>query len=520
MRGKIRWFSEEQEGGFLLGDDGVDRFVDAEDVVDSTPPRSGDIVEFEHRDTPDGPRAVEVSIVSRSEGSGSPSYDQVTCGVCNQTMVPRYVPDSVYPSLGYFACIYCGSILMREQSSQSASRPRNRRIRNVILIGVVAIPVVVALIAVVLYLTRDTETETPAERHLRIGDEAMEHENYDRAIWAYTEFLNLSPDDATGYAKRGAAYYEIKEYNEAIEDYDRAIAIDQGDSDLYLGRGKALADSGFVNRGLEDLDLALTIDSDNAEAYRFRGAIHWYQGDDELAEADFTSAIQARPNFVDAHLSRGYVRLKILDFTGAVEDYSKVIEIDPNHPVGYAVRGEAYLAQMQYEKAILDFNRTIETAVSYWWNFLMRGRAYYGVGDLENAIKDFDKTLELDPCHIDHHLPMQAALQAYTELIELEPDNARAYLNRALVRAKMEQGTRSFFDFQHAIDRDPELGAAYYFRAYFNAYYPVEEQNAPDSALYENVNQDLRKAKDLEFVPGANMDECRRVINKFRHLRP
>ena len=521
MRGNIRWYSEELEGGFLLGEDGVERYVDSEDVTDSTPPQSGDVVEFEHRDTSEGPRAVDVRIISRSEEADRPLRNgQVTCGACKQTMVPRFVSDSVYPSLGYFACIYCGSIVMRDNPSRRASKPRNTRVRNIILIGVVAVPIVVALIAIVLYLTRDTETETPAERHLRIGDEAMEHENYDRAVWSYTNYIHLLPNDAIGYGKRGAAYYEIKEYNEAIEDYDKAIAINPDDSDLYLGRGKALAESGLVNRGLEDLDLALTKDSDNAEAYRIRGNVYWYQGKGDLAEADFTSAIQARPNFVDAHLNRGYVRLKTLDFTGAVEDYSKVIEMDPDHPVGYAVRGEAYLAQMQYDKAIRDFNRTIETAGSYWGDFLMRGRAYYGVGDLENAIRDFDRALELDPCQVDHYLPMHAALQAYTELIEQEPDNAEAYLNRALVRAKMEQDTRSFFDFQHAIDRDPDLGAAYYFIAYFNAYYPAKNQEVPDSALYENVNQDLRKAKELGFVPSANMEECRKVINKFRHLRP
>ena len=88
----------------------------------------------------------------RSEGSDHPSPAHVTCGVCNQTMVPRFVPDSVYPSLGYFACIYCGAKVMWGNSAQSASNPRNRGIRDIILIGVVATPIVVAVVAIVLYL--------------------------------------------------------------------------------------------------------------------------------------------------------------------------------------------------------------------------------------------------------------------------------------------------------------------------------------------------------------------------------
>ena len=520
MRGEVRWFSEELEGGFLLGEDGVERFVDPEDVIGSTPPRSGDVVEFEHRDTSDGPRAIDVRIVSRGEESDSLRPGEVPCSACNQTMVPRFVPDSTFPNLGYFECIYCGFIFRHRKSLPDASVPRNRRIRNIVLVGVVAIPLLVAVIAIVVYFTRDTETETPAERNIRIGDEAMEHENYDRAIWAYTQFINLSPDDATGYGKRGAAYYESKEYDEAIEDFDRAISIDPDGSDPYVGRGRAFADSGFMNRGLKDLNLALAIDSDNAEAYRLRGVIHWNQGNDELAEADFTSAIQARPNFVKAHLNRGYVRLKTLDYFGAAEDYSKVIEIDPYHPVGYAVRGEAYIELKQFDNAIPDFNRAIETAVENSNLYLMRGRAHYGVGDLENAIRDFDRSLELDPCRMDYYLPMQAALEAYTDLIELEPDNAEAYLKRAHVRAKMANAGRSMYDFQRAIDRDPDLGAAYYFRAYFNAYYPVRDQRVPDSALYENVNQDLRKAKDLGYTPPRDTtEECRQVIAQFRNLR-
>ena len=84
-----------------------------------------------------------------AEGPGS---SQVTCSVCHQTMVPRLVPDSVYPNLGHFACVYCGSIVMLERSAQSASKPENRGIRDIILIGVVTIPVVVAVIAIALYL--------------------------------------------------------------------------------------------------------------------------------------------------------------------------------------------------------------------------------------------------------------------------------------------------------------------------------------------------------------------------------
>ena len=220
-------------------------------------------------------------------------------------------------------------------------------------------------------------------------------------------------------------------------------------------------------------------------------------------------------------MNRGDIRLKTLDYFGAAEDFSKVIELDPNHPVGYAVRGEAYLGLNHFDKAIPDLDRAIETAIENSYLYLTRGRAHYGAGDLESAIKDFDRALELDPCRVDYYLPMQAAVEAYTDLIELEPDNAEGYLKRAHVRAKMGNPDRSMYDFQRALDREPNLATAYYFRAYFKAHYPVKNQLVPDETLYENVNQDLSKAKELEYViPREYSGECRQVIAEFRQRQP
>ena len=88
----------------------------------------------------------------RGEEADSPDYGQVTCGACHQTMVPRFVSDSVYPQLGHLACIYCGSMVRSRDTTRGTSKPEDRGIRDIILIGVVATPVVVAVIAILLYL--------------------------------------------------------------------------------------------------------------------------------------------------------------------------------------------------------------------------------------------------------------------------------------------------------------------------------------------------------------------------------
>ena len=82
----------------------------------------------------------------------------------------------------------------------------------------------------------------------------------------------------------------------------------------------------------------------------------------------------------------------------------------------------------------------------------------------------------------------------------------------------MGQITRSMFDFQHAIDRDPDLAAAYYFRAYFMAaIFPVLYHQGLKPDHSEQIKSDLTRAKELGYVvPRDNTDECRQIIAKFR----
>ncbi len=83
----------------------------------------------------------------REEEVDHPGPAQVTCGVCNQTMVPMFVPDSVYPSLGHFACIYCGSMVRYEKSPHDAPVPSSRKPWYTIMVVVLIVLIVAAVVA-------------------------------------------------------------------------------------------------------------------------------------------------------------------------------------------------------------------------------------------------------------------------------------------------------------------------------------------------------------------------------------
>lgn len=68
MEGRVKWFSEKKGYGFIIGDDGTDRFFHVKGVLDSKVPGRGEQVTFRPTDGPKGPRAEDVS---RGGGGGS-----------------------------------------------------------------------------------------------------------------------------------------------------------------------------------------------------------------------------------------------------------------------------------------------------------------------------------------------------------------------------------------------------------------------------------------------------------------
>ena len=66
MEGQVKWFSEQKGFGFIVGDDGEERFFGVRDITGVDLPHNGDVVMFEPADGAKGPKATHVTITLRS----------------------------------------------------------------------------------------------------------------------------------------------------------------------------------------------------------------------------------------------------------------------------------------------------------------------------------------------------------------------------------------------------------------------------------------------------------------------
>ena len=139
-----------------------------------------------------------------------------------------------------------------------------------------------------------------------------QRENHQRAIEVFTQVIEISPDDAVGYKKRGNARCDLGDYRRAIEDFTKAIQINPYDADAYFYRGNAFYELGDKPEAIEDYTQAIKINDSDADAYINRGNLRDELGDTQGAVADFQIAadLYQKAGKVEEHKD---TREKILD---------------------------------------------------------------------------------------------------------------------------------------------------------------------------------------------------------------
>lgn len=186
----------------------------------------------------------------------------------------------------------------------------------------------------------------------RQGNGLFRHEDYDRAIVAYSRAIELGPGNEQFLANRGDAYLDKLEYAKAIPDYTEALRLNPGYSTVYNSRG-----------------------------YCYHSL-----GDDDHAFADFNKALEERHEFPRALVNRGDIYASRGDLAHAIADYDAAIAISPKMGDALFSRGRAHYARGEYAPAVADLSAAIplgpsEMPYTVLWLYLARTKAAQPAGE-------------------------------------------------------------------------------------------------------------------------------------------
>jgi tetratricopeptide (TPR) repeat protein/predicted aspartyl protease len=245
------------------------------------------------------------------------------------------------------------------------------------------------------------------------------------------------PNDASGFARRGAASDARHDYAEAIADLTRACELAPTEASYFFQRGVARAHNKQPDLALADFDQAIKLKNDDVDALMARASLRAGRHDPaSLVVADLDAADRALPKEADIHLRLGNLyeyaqqpaaaavqyskwidshprddlhmagalnarcwarALDGRELNQALADCNSALKIRPNTAAFLDSRGLVYLRQNEFERAIADYDAALRLQPKIAWSLYGRGLARQRKGMKAESQADVDAAMALDP---------------------------------------------------------------------------------------------------------------------------
>ncbi|MBG1268514.1 serine/threonine-protein kinase [Nostoc sp. WHI] len=311
------------------------------------------------------------------------------------------------------------------------------------------------------------------------GVNKYEAGNYEGAVKDLNQAIELEPQNALAYNKRGDAYYRLGDYEQAQADSTQAILLNPQDANAYFDRGFAYSELGKYKEAIADYNQAIKLNPQNAYAYYGRGIARTQLKDNKGAIGDFSKAIALKPQYTEPYLQRGILRRRLKLRQAAIQDFDTVIKINPSDAKAYYQRGLTQFINQQKYAALKDYTDAININPKYIEAYLNRGDIYSDLGNKLEAAEDYNTILQIDPKFIAAYIhrgihrfsfgDYKGAIEDYTQALKLNPNDVAAYNNRGNAYLELGNKKAANQDYSRAIAIDANNALAYYNRGVIRA---------------------------------------------------
>ncbi|NXH71531.1 TTC6 protein, partial [Hydrobates tethys] len=199
--------------------------------------------------------------------------------------------------------------------------------------------------------------------------------------------------------KHGIHFFDRSVLTTAIQDFTAVIKEDPRNAQARLYRGRAYAKQQQYRNAIQDLAAAVHLDPSCWLAFYYRGCI-LRQIDPKRAVQDFSVSVlinDTQENFC-SFLHRGIVYSEQCQWSLAVCDFESVLALDSSVIFAYLNIGLILLLHLdQYHEAIRQFTNAIEIDPLNVRAYVCRAQAYHKLHNLSNAVKDINRAIHLYP---------------------------------------------------------------------------------------------------------------------------
>ena len=253
----------------------------------------------------------------------------------------------------------------------------------------------ITVVFVFLMFTGISCSQQTAENLSREGLSFYSNGEYDQALAAFDEVIQIDSDYPQVWVNKGNVLYKMGNHADAIKSYNKAIERGAHLEYLFCKNGDALREQGNFSAAIKYYDAAIKQDTNNTGAWHARG----------LALGGLNKNSEAISSFKKANSS-------ILDL------------------------GKYYLEKDRYDLARLCFDEVIKHDSDNSIAWYSRGIALEGLGKYDESIKSYKKADSFDGVYLgNQHLDVgeySIAIIYYNEVIKEDSKDAYAWYNKAV----------------------------------------------------------------------------------------
>ncbi len=233
------------------------------------------------------------------------------------------------------------------------------------------------------------------------------------------------------------------------------ISNDSLSSDLFSQRASLYLRKGNIDPALRDIQSALKISPDNPKLFILLSDVYLILGQTENSIASLKKAIKLNPSSEIPFLKLSEVYLLLDDPNTAIKYSDEAISINRFNPESYYMKGMCMMENKDTNEAIINFRLSSTYDSTNYMTYMQLGAIYTSRND-SSSKSYFEKALRISPnderalyylgMYYQENKQFDKAIDMYSKITELYPENRRAYYNMGYLYLV------EFEDFQNAKD--------------------------------------------------------------------
>lgn len=244
-----------------------------------------------------------------------------------------------------------------------------------------------------------------------LADAYREADRLQEALEENRVLTESEPDDPLNWKQRAELAIDLDRYNEADEAYTKALQFEES-ADYYMRRSFARFMADRYEEAMMDIQAAVKLDesllSQSKTAYAlgelYAGMENW-----ELAESEFSRAIALEPDNPQIYDRRARCRFSAGRLQEALDDCNRALLLDGSNARLIWLRGFIHYRLDEYNAALMD-------SLTYAQMLPEDPQGHYNLGLVYKQLDRYDD-----------------AIASYSKVLELNPFEAQAYLERASI---------------------------------------------------------------------------------------